>query len=351
LTAAGSGGILRGSHPRREELPMADLSTEYMGLRLRNPIIVGSCGLTGTVLGVVELEERGAGAVVLKSIFEEEIVREHRDLLAQVAARGFDVDAYEYYDQQIRGDKLGQYTTLISECKERVDMPVIASVNCMYSHEWVSYAKDIESAGADALELNMFFMPSDFERGAEAQEQLYFDVLTKVQRQISIPVALKMGYHFSNLGRMIIKLSETGVRGLVLFNRFYTPDFDIEALKVVSRNVHSTPSELGISLRWVAMMSDRVSCDLVGSTGVHDGQAVVKQLLAGAKAVQVVSTLYKNGIGQLQTMLDQLDQWMTRQGFYGLEQFRGKLSQAKSDNPAVYERVQFLKYAGGGKSG
>jgi dihydroorotate dehydrogenase (fumarate) len=149
---------------------------------------------------------------------------------------------------------------------------------------------------------------------------------------------------------MIIKLSESGVQGLVLFNRFYTPDFDTQAFKVVSRNVHSTPSELGISLRWVAMMSDRVDCDLVASTGVHDGQAVVKQLLAGAKAVQVVSALYKNGIGHLQTMLTEVDQWMTEQGFYGLEQFRGKMSQSKSDNPAVYERVQFLKYAGGGKS-
>jgi dihydroorotate dehydrogenase (fumarate) len=329
---------------------MADLSTEYMGLQLRNPIIAGSSGLSATVKGVQQLEENGAGAVVLKSIFEEEILLEYQDAMAEMVARGYEPEAYEYYDQQIRGDRLGAYTDLIASSKKRVAIPVIASVNCMYSHEWVSYAKDIESAGADALEMNMFFMPSDFERSAEEQEQVYYRVLAKVKQQIGIPVALKMSYHFSNLGRMIIKLSESGVQGLVLFNRFYTPDFDTKAFKVVSRNVHSTPSELGISLRWVAMMSDRVDCDLVASTGIHDGQAVVKQLLAGAKAVQVVSALYKNGIGHLQTMLTEVDQWMTEQGFYGLEQFRGKMSQSKSDNPAVYERVQFLKYAGGGKS-
>lgn len=327
---------------------MADLSTEYMGLRLRNPIIVGSCGLTGTVLGVVELEERGAGAVVLKSIFEEEIVREHRDLLAQVAARGFDVDAYEYYDQQIRGDKLGQYTTLISECKERVDMPVIASVNCMYSHEWVSFAREFESAGADALELNMFFMPSDFSRSCQEQEQLYFDVVGKVRKQVSIPVALKISYHFSNLGHTIIALSKTGIGSLVLFNRFYRPDFDIDNMRVVSRNVFSSPAELGMSLRWVAMMADRVSCDLAASTGIHDGQAIAKQLLAGAKAVQVVSALYKHGSGHLRGMLEELDRWMTAHGFYGIDQFRGQMSQASSDNPSAYERVQFMRYAGGG---
>ena len=329
---------------------MADLSTEYMGLHLRNPIIAGSSGLSATVKGVQQLEENGAGAVVLKSIFEEEIVLEYQDAMAEMVARGYDVEAYEYYDQQIRGDKLGAYTNLIASSKKRVTIPVIASVNCMYSYEWISYAKDIESAGADALELNMFFMPLDFERSAEEQEQLYLSVLAKVKQQITIPVAIKMSYHFSNLGRMIIKLSEAGVQGLVLFNRFYTPDFDTEAFKVVSKNIHSTPSELGISLRWVAMMSDRVSCDLVASTGIHDGQGVIKQLLAGAKAVQVVSALYENGIGHLQTMLTEIERWMTRQGFYGLEQFRGKMSQSKSDNPAVYERVQFLKYAGGSSS-
>jgi dihydroorotate dehydrogenase (fumarate) len=230
-----------------------------------------------------------------------------------------------------------------------VSIPVIASVNCMYSHEWVSFAKELESAGADALELNMFFLPSDMTRGSEAQEQLYLDVVAKLLQQVSIPVALKTSYHFTNLGRMLVDLSKTGVAGLVLFNRFYSPDFDIDRFRVVSRNIFSTPAELGLTLRWVAMMSGRVACDLAASTGVHDGQGVIKHLLAGAKAVQVVSTLYKNGTEHIQTMLQDLDTWMTQQGFYGLEQFRGKMSQKESDDPAIYERVQFMRYAGGGR--
>jgi dihydroorotate dehydrogenase (fumarate) len=330
---------------------MADLSTEYMGLQLRSPVIVGSCGLTGTVPRVQELEAHGAGAVVLKSIFEEEILLEHSELMAEVAQHGYDVDAYEYYDQQIRGDKLAQYTRLISECKEKVTIPIIASVNCMYSHEWTSFAKEFETAGANALELNMFFMPSDLSRSCQEQEQLYFDIVEKVGRQVSIPVALKISYHFSNLGHTIIALSRTGIRGLVLFNRFYTPDFDIENMRVVSRNVFSSPAELGMSLRWVAMMAGRVSCDLAASTGVHDGHAIAKQLLAGAKAVQVVSALYQNGIEHLEVMLEELDRWMTGHSFYGIEQFQGQMSQARSDNPSAYERVQFMRYAGSGPTG
>jgi len=327
---------------------MADLSTEYMGLQLKSPVIVGSCGLTGTVSRVQELEEHGAGAVVLKSIFEEEILLEHSELMAEVAARGYDADAYEYYDQEIRGEKLAQYTRLISECRDQVSIPIIASVNCMYSYEWTSFAKEFETAGANALELNMFFMPSDLSRSCQEQEQLYFDVAEKVRRQVSIPVALKISYHFSNLGHSIIALSRTGIRGLVLFNRFYAPDFDIENMRVVSRNVFSSPAELGTSLRWVAMMAGRVSCDLAASTGVHDGHAIAKQLLAGAKAVQVVSALYQNGIEHLGVMLEQLDRWMTAHSFYGIDQFQGQMSQAHSDNPSAYERVQFMRYSGTG---
>ena len=219
----------------------------------------------------------------------------------------------------------------------------------MYSHEWAPFAKEFESAGADALELNLFFVPSDFGRTCTEQEQLYFDVVEKVQKQVSIPVALKISYHFSNLGHTIVQLSETGIGGLVLFNRFYTPDIDLENMRVVSAHVFSSPDEMGVPLRWVAMMADRVGCDLAASTGIHDGQAVAKQLLAGAKAVQVVSALYKNGSGHLSAMLKELDQWMTRHSFYGIEQFRGQMSQASSENPAAYERVQFMRYAGGGR--
>jgi dihydroorotate dehydrogenase (fumarate) len=219
----------------------------------------------------------------------------------------------------------------------------------MYSHEWVDFAKKIVSAGADALELNIFFLPADLNRSSAEQEQLYFDVVGRVLQKVSIPVALKIGYYFSNPALMIRRLSETGVAGLVLFNRFYTPDFDINNFKMGSSNVLSMPEELGVSLRWIAMMSGRVKCDLCASTGIHDGDGMIKQLLAGAKAVQVVSTLYKNGTSRIRTMLKELDGWMTRNKFNGLDQFRGKMSQAGSENPAVFERVQFMKYAGGGQ--
>lgn len=326
---------------------MADLSTTYLGLKLKNPIIVGSSGLTNSVDKVVDLEAQGAGAVVLKSLFEEEIALEFEQVMREIVARGYNAAEHEYFDQQIRSDRLAAHTEFIAAAKKAVSIPVIASVNCMYAHEWAAFARELQGAGADALELNMFFLPSDLSRSGTEHEQLYFDLIKKVKAQVSIPVALKIGYHFSNLALMIRQLSETGIDGLVLFNRFYTPDFDIDRFEVVSRNVLSTPAELGQSLRWVAMMAGRVRCNLCASTGVHDGAALIKLLLAGAKAVQVVSTLYQNGTQHIGTMLGELDAWMTRNGFFGLEQFIGKMSQAESENPAALERTQFMKYAGG----
>ena len=326
---------------------MADLSTHYLGLKLRNPLIAGSSGLTNSVKGVKEFEENGAGAVVLKSIFEEEIVFEYEDILKEAGGKGVDMDQFDYFDYQVKGEKLEKYTGLISECKKSVSIPVIASVNCLYSHEWTSFAKQLQDAGADALELNMFFLPSDFARTTEEKEKAYFQIIESIKKTVSIPIALKISYYFSNLGPMIQQLSETGIAGLVLFNRFYNPDFDIDKLEVVSSNVFSNPSDLHMSLRWIAIMAERVSCDLAASTGVHDGDALIKQILAGANAVQVVSSLYQNGKGQIKTMLDSLEDWMTGKGFSSLDDFRGKMSQAKSSNPAAYERVQFMRYFGG----
>lgn len=326
---------------------MADLTTNYLGLKLRNPIIAGSSGLSRSVKGVIEFEENGAAAVVLKSIFEEEIVFEYQDVLKEAGEGGMDLDQFDYYDYQIKGEKLKEYTQLIQESKNSVSIPVIASINCVYSHEWIAFAHQLEKAGADALELNMFFLPTDFNRTTEEKEKAYFQIIEKVKDTVSIPISLKISYYFSNLGPMIQKLSETGIAGLVLFNRFYSPDFDIEKLEMVSSNVFSSPSDLTTSLRWISIMADRVSCDLAASTGVHDGAALIKQILAGANAVQVVSALYKNKKGYIQTMLKDLEEWMENKGFESLSDFRGKLSQAKSDNPAAYERVQFMRYFGG----
>jgi dihydroorotate dehydrogenase (fumarate) len=285
--------------------------------------------------------------VVLKSIFEEEIMYEYEDILREASREGVNMDQFDYYDFELKSGKIKKYTDLIGECKKSVAIPVIASINCVYSHEWTSFAKQLEEAGADALELNMFFLPSEFDRTTEEKEKAYFDIIEKVQKEVSIPIALKISYYFSNLGPMIQKLSNTGIAGLVLFNRFYSPDFDIDKLEVISSNVFSNPSDVTISLRWIGIMAERVNCDLAASTGVHDGAALIKQILAGANAVQVVSAFYKHGKGHIATMLETLEAWMKKKGFNSLSDFRGKLSQAKSSNPAVYERVQFMKYFGG----
>lgn len=326
---------------------MVDLSTDYLGMKLRNPIIAGSSGLSRSVKGVKEFEENGAGAVVLKSIFEEEIMFEYEDFLQEAGREGVNLDQFDYYDFEIKSEKIKKYTELIAESKNSVSIPVIASINCVYSHEWTSFASQLEKAGADALELNMFFLPSDFERTSEEKEKAYFSIIEKVRQEISIPIALKISYYFSNLGPMIQKLSKTGIAGLVLFNRFYSPDFDIDKLEVVSSNVFSGPSDLPISLRWIAIMAERVDCDLAASTGVHDGEALIKQILAGANAVQVTSAFYQNGKGHIAAMRKTLEAWMVKKGFNSLSEFRGKMSQSASSNPAAYERVQFMRYFGG----
>jgi dihydroorotate dehydrogenase (fumarate) len=326
---------------------MPDLSTTYMGLRLKNPLIAGSSGLTGTGRGLRDLEEGGVAAVVLKSIFEEEIAAEYDDTVTEAARKGMSLESYDYYDYEVRGAHVAEYVDFIKEAKAAVSIPVIASVNCTYSHEWVSFAKDIESAGADALELNMFFLPSDMARSSDQREKDYLQIVERVLKQVRIPVALKISSSFSTLAQMIGRLSRTGIAALVLFNRFYSIDFDIEKLAVTSAGNLSSPAELAGPLRWVALMSRRIDCDIAASTGVHDGAGLIKMLLAGARTVQAASAFYKNGAGSAGTMLKELSAWMERHGFKELADFRGKLSQSESVNPGVYERVQYMKHYAG----
>ncbi|CAB5119020.1 Putative dihydropyrimidine dehydrogenase [NADP+], similar to dihydroorotate dehydrogenase [Olavius algarvensis associated proteobacterium Delta 3] len=337
-----------------------DLSTTYMGIPIKNPIIAGSSGLTGSVEKVKTLESCGAGAVVLKSIFQEEIMYEYADFMKTAkeqhgAPQYFDYDGrknpIEYYDYVIREKNLQKYITLIEECKKTVSIPVMASINCFFhSADWLSFATHLESAGADALELNMFFPPTDFKHTREAKEALYFEIVDKITQAVSIPVALKISPYFTDLGPMIQRLSNTDIKGLVLFNRFFSPDFDIHIMEVKPSFVFSTPSDLAMSLRWIAVMAEKVACDLAASTGVHDGTAVIKQLLAGADAVQVVSSLYKNGPEYLKEMLGDLEKWMAKKKFRRLSNFKGKMSQDKSTDPAIYERAQFMRYFGGKKN-
>ncbi len=327
---------------------MADLSVNYMGLKLRNPIIAASSGLTNSVEDIIEFEKKGAAAVVLKSIFEEEIRLElEKDLVSMNMETFLYPETMDYYDNYAEDDSLTNYLKLIRESKKAVKIPIIASINCVTAEKWPYYAQTLQDAGADALELNVFVMPSDFTKTAAENEQVYFDIVDEVKKHVKIPFALKISYYSANLGAFIKKLSNTGINSLVLFNRFYSPDIDINNFDVISSNVLSHPEELPISLRWIAIMSERVGCDLAASTGIHDGAAVIKQLLAGANAVQIASAFYKDGKGIIENMLDDLSSWMKQKNFKKIDDFRGKLSQEKTQNPAAYERMQFMKYFSG----
>lgn len=325
-----------------------DITTDYLGIKLNSPVIAGSSGLTDSVDKITALARHGAGAVVLKSIFEEEILFQFEDVLKDAEKDGVNLDQFDYFDFHLKGKKINHYIKLIQAAKKAVDIPVIASINCISSHEWTAFADRLQDAGADALELNMFFLPSDFERTSMEQEKAYFKVIDKVLEAVSIPVALKISYYFSSLGPMIQRLSKTGIKGIVLFNRFFSPDFDIDKMTVTPSFVFSSPVELAMSLRWVAIMANKVDCDLAASTGVHDGPGLIKQLLAGARAVQTVSSLYRKGPAHIETMLGTLKTWMQTHGYQSLDDFCGKLSQEATANPAVYERVQFMRYFEGG---
>jgi len=326
---------------------MADLRTKYMGLELKNPVIVGSSGLTNSYEKIKEFEKLGAGAVVLKSLFEEQIDFQVHKSVSQSESIYSYPEAEDYISNYTKDNSVTEYLDLIKKCKSDVSIPIIASVNCVSSAEWISFAKRIEDAGADALEVNIFVLPSDPKRSSDQNEQVYFDVAMAIIKEISIPVAFKVSYYFSGFAKTALKLSWTGIKGMVLFNRFFSPDIDIDKFEVTASNVFSTPEEISTSLRWVAMLSDRLHCDIAASTGVHDGAGIIKQLLAGAKAVQIASTLYKNGGDVIPKMLEFLEGWMDKHDFKTTDEFIGKMSFKETTNPAAYERVQFMKHFAG----
>lgn len=327
---------------------MTDLSTKYMGMNLRSPIIAGSSGLTNSLQDLKEIEKYGAGAVVLKSLFEEEINLELQRTMADMNRPGtLYPEIYDFFSYEDIEDSVSKYLFLVEKAKKVLQIPVIASINCMTASDWIGFSKRIEDAGADGIELNLFILPSDFSRTLEETEKVYFDVISGIQNEVKLPIAVKTSFYFTNLGQMLNRLSETGIAALVLFNRFWSPDFDIDSLKILSSHVLSTPGELSLSLRWIAIMANRVKCDLAASTGIHDGRAVIKQLLAGANVVQVASTLYRNGFPRIQKMTEELEEWMKSKNYKTINEFRGKMSQSQSNNPAAFERVQFMKHFSG----
>ncbi len=323
---------------------MADLSTTYLGLKLKNPIIASSSTLTDNVESIKNIAENGASAVVLRSIFEEEITIEAEHYIKEAVNSGYDESLFDYFDSRVKQHNVEQYLDLLLELRRHVKIPIIGSINAVTNHEWMYFAKKMEANGVDAIELNLFLLPSQLNTKCDETEKLYFDIVNKLTKEVQVPITIKISHYFSNLATIIKSLSETNIKGLVLFNKFFSPDFDIEEEKLISTYVLSNPQDLAMSLRWIAMMSDRVSCDLVASTGIHDGAGLIKQLLAGAKAVQIASTLYKNGPEQIGEMIRDLEEWMDRKGYKSINDFRGKLSYGKVKDHALLERVQFMKY-------
>jgi dihydroorotate dehydrogenase (fumarate) len=328
---------------------MIDLSVKYLGLTLKNPVIVGSSDLSNSVEEIKKLESNGAAAVVLKSIFEEEILLEANKKIEEA---GKDQMIYtelsetlDYIDLHLKEDKLGKYLKLISDAKKEVLIPVIASINCITPYEWTDFTAKIQDAGADALELNIFLNPTDL--SDRDFEQTYFEIIKRVLGRVKIPVAVKISPYFTKPGLMIKKLSETGISGLVLFNRFYTPDIDIDSFTVISANKFSTEHEYRSVLRWIALMSDKVKCSLAASTGIHSGESVIKQILAGADVVEVVSVLYQKGAGQINVMLNDIESWMNKKGYNYVGQFKGMATRVSAGNYAAFERMQFMKYFSG----
>jgi dihydroorotate dehydrogenase (fumarate) len=326
---------------------MTDLSTKYLGLELKNPIIIGSSGLTDSAAKIRELEKNGAAAVVLKSIFEEEITLEYEKLLAESSKDTTDSEKMDYLDEHIKQDNISKYIKLIEDSKKAVSIPVIASINCNTPHEWPYFAEKIEKAGADALELNIFILPSDYTRTSLENEDAYFEIVSSALQKVNIPVSVKISSYFSSLALHIQKLSETGISGMVLFNRFHQPDIDIETKKLVSTNIFSQPEDYSMPLRWTGIMSRTIKCDLAASTGIHSGESMIKLLLAGADAVQIVSALYLKGSGHIQQMLLILEKWMSDNKYSTINEFRGLMAQKQLADPSAFERAQFMKYFGG----
>lgn len=324
---------------------MAHLETTYLGLELKNPLVAASSGLTNSVEKIKKLEKDGIGAVVLKSVFEEQIRNEVTDMLRKDSQNTGYPEAEDYIRNYLRDNTVTSHIHLIENAKKAVDVPVIASVNCVSADEWTSFAKDFQEAGADALELNIFYVPVDRREAPDAIEQLYSDVLQKVRKEVSIPVSVKFGLFHSNIIGMVDKLKANGAKGVVMFNRFYEPDIDLEKLELTSSEVFSSPTDIRHTLRWVGLVSSEVpEIDIAASTGIHTGNAVIKQLLAGAQVAQLCSTLYKNGSDILPKMLQALENFMKKWNFKRISDFRGRLSYKNIDDPMMYERAQFMKY-------
>ena len=320
---------------------MSTINTRYLGLDLSSPIIVGSSNFTSKVESIVEAEAAGAGAVVLKSLFEEQIVSQAHSM----SSRESYPEADDYLQYYTRTNSVDAYLDLIAGARKKVKIPVIASINCFSPKGWIDFALEIERAGASALEVNIFFIPTDKHENSTDSEKVYFRIIDNLKRKLKIPVSVKIGQKFSNILNFVWQMYNHGAAGVTMFNRFYEPDFDINNLNIVPASVLSNPAEQRYVLRWVGMVSAQdIKIDISASTGVYTGEDAIKYLLAGATTVQVCSALYKRGFTVVSEINETLARWMNNKEFRSISDFRGKLNYRNVDNPSLFERSQFMKH-------
>ena len=323
-----------------------DLSCKYMGLTLPTPLIIGSCAFTNSVEKIKEMEALGAGAVVLKSIFEEQISNEAHQTVNAAGEYG-DTRALEYVQQYTEMAAYEKYNQLIRDLKKTVKIPVIASIHCHKDGAWVDYAQRVQEAGADALEINLTSLPTDFNISGEDLEKNYLKIIKHVKKNLRIPVAIKTNRYFTSFVHSMTQFRKAGADALVMFQRVYEPDIDIENLKMVPAKVLKEGDGLHEALRWVSIMNEHIDCSLSATSGVVTGEDMVKLLLAGADTVQIATVLYTRGIEQIKHILDGLKEWMTKHNYCSIDEFQGKMSMKRIENPDVYMRVQFMKYFAG----
>ncbi|MBR2959290.1 MAG: dihydroorotate dehydrogenase-like protein [Bacteroidales bacterium] len=321
-----------------------DTKTKYLGLELKTPIIVGSCGLTADVDKMVQMENAGAGAIVVKSVFEEQIIYDIKRNTHVVAPTDNYGDSYEYIAMHVADDSLEKHFAMIREAKQRLTIPVIGSVNCFSYENWLTYAKKFEEAGCDALELNMAILPYETSLSADDVERTFSQIINTLRKSISIPISIKVGTYFTDMAKQMQQLSWMGIQGVTMFNKNVQVDIDIEKETLTNASYLSNPEDIYNTLRWIAILSKKMRCDLSASTGVYTSDDVVKMLLAGATSVQVVSCLYKNCIESLRQLNEGLQRWMEKKGYDNIAKFRGKLAVQPTDKASVAMRTQFMKY-------
>jgi dihydroorotate dehydrogenase (fumarate) len=324
---------------------MIDLTTQYLGLTLKNPIVVSASPLSEDLGNIRRMEDSGAAAIVLPSLFEEQIHLES-NTLDHFLWQGTESTAESLtYIPSLAGYKLGpdSYLEHLRSAKQAVKVPIVASLNGTSTGGWVGYAKKIEEAGADALELNIYFIPTDVEMNSGQVEQMYVDLVSEVKANVHIPIAVKTGPFFSSLPHTARRLDQAGANALVLFNRFYQPDFDLENLEVVPNLILSTPHELLLRLNWAAILCGKIRADIAITGGVHSGLDVLKSMMAGARVAMMTSALLRNGIGHLATVRSELLKWMEEHEYESVYQMQGSMSQRAVADPSAFQRANYVR--------